>query len=631
MFGDVVHETRLDVDGRPEDEQGAMWWKAEKDCAHKCIWGIVAGIEHSQQSRWVLNIVYASLYENVAKLGVAGRPLMVGYRTPSGTSSVSPLGASNRSQHNVVKSGIDTAYAQIAKDNPRVKFTTMQGSWSDARRAQKLTQYVDGLFDAAKAYEHGALAFRDAMIFDLGCLHIYRQPGSTEIKVERVLPLELIVDEDDGAHKDPRQMHRKREMPREILLSAYPSKREEICAAPKMVGSVYSTEYADNVIVIESWHLPSGPKEQDGRHILSLQGVTLLDEPWDKHYFPFVFWRWTDRVASFWGMSLCEEMSGLQLRINKIDKQISASQDLMCVPRCFIEEGSVVNKNTVWDFGVVRYRGTPPTFNTSPAMPGEIYQERDREIERTYELTGVSQMDATAQKPAGLDSQPSLREWKDQTSQRFVMQGKRYEQGFIEVARVMVDMSRDMYEEDKSLKVKAIGSKFIRSIKWKDVDLDEDRYIMRAWPVSQLPQTPSGRLQFVQELAQAGWLDPDMAKELMQISDIEQGMSWVQGPFEAAMTAIELILDDGEDVSPEPFFNYPLTLKLAQAMYCYAWSFRDPALEDNLLKLNNFITAMIKEQQRLAAEAAAAAPPAQQAPQAAPAPPPTSDLLPNAA
>jgi len=163
------------------------------------------------------------------------------------------------------------------------------------------------------------------------------------------------------------------------------------------------------------------------------------------------------------------------------------------------------------------------------------------------------------------------------------------------------------------------------------VDLDEDRYIMRAWPVSQLPQTPSGRLQFVQELAQAGWLDPDMAKELMQISDIEQGMSWVQGPFEAAMTAIELILDDGEDVSPEPFFNYPLTLKLAQAMYCYAWSFRDPALEDNLLKLNNFITAMIKEQQRLAAEAAAAAPPAQQAPQAAPAPPPTSDLLPNAA
>jgi len=220
----------------------------------------------------------------------------------------------------------------------------------------------------------------------------------------------------------------------------------------------------------------------------------------------------------------------------------------------------------------------------------------------------------------------ALREYKDQTSQRFVMQGKLYENGYVELARIMIDMSRDMFEADKSLKVKSIGKKFIQSIKWADVDLEEDRYIMRSWPVSQLPQTPEGRLQFVQELAQAGWLDPDMAKELMQIGDIEQGMNWLQGPFEAALTAIELILDDGEDVSPEPFFNYPLTIKLAQAMYCYAWSFRDPKLEDNLQKLAEFITAMINEQKRLAPPAAP-----QAAPQAQPAAPPTSDLLPNAA
>jgi hypothetical protein len=117
-----------------------------------------------------------------------------------------------------------------------------------------------------------------------------------------------------------------------------------------------------------------------------------------------------------------------------------------------------------------------------------------------------------------------------------------------------------------------------------------------------------------------------MAKELMQIADIEQGMSWMQGPFEAAFTAIEMIIDEGKDVSPEPFFNYPLTLKLAQSMYCYAWSFQDPELEDNLQKLNNFIVALINEQKRLAPPAAPAAQPIAQ-----PAPQPTSDLMPVAA
>lgn len=623
-----VYETNLDSD--PEREGAVPTWWTKKDDVHKHVWAVVDGIEHRQQQWFIISVVYASLYENVSKLGLSGTPIMVGYRNSTGMTTLAPLSNGNRSQHNVVKSCVDTAYARIAKNNPRVKFTTYEGSWSDAQRARRLTQYVDGVMYAAKGYEQGGRAFRDCEIFPFGCAHVYVETGSNEIRVERVIPIEIIVDEDDGAHMSPRQLHRKREMPREVLIAAYPKCEADIRAASSAVSRGVS--YADNVIVVESWHRPSGHGAGDGRHCLTLNNCTLLDESYEKDYFPFVFWRWTDRVASFWGMSLCEEMAGIQLRINKLDHHIDATQDLLCLPRVFVDVASQVETKAVWAGGIVKYRGTPPVFSAANGAPGEMYSDRDGEISRAYELPGVSQLSASAQKPAGLNSAVGLREFSDQTSERFSTQGKRYEDGYVEMSRIIIDLSRDLYKANKKLAVRAVGSAFIKRISWADADLDEDRYIMRAWPVSQLPQTPEGKLQFVQELAQAGWIDQDMAKELMELGNLDQGMGIMTAAFDAAMKAIEMILDDGKPVQPEPFFNLELTLKLAQACYNHAWSFQDPAMEDNLRLLRDFMEAIIEMQ---AQESAKNAPPPSTAlpgpggtPIAQPATPPTSDLLP---
>ena len=238
-----------------------------------------------------------------------------------------------------------------------------------------------------------------------------------------------------------------------------------------------SEQIKDMVKVIESWRLPSGLDVNDGKHTISVSSGTLLDESYEKDYFPFVFFRWGIRPVGFFGQGLAEQLQGLQLEINKILRTIQVSMHLVSVPKLLVEVSSKIVSSHLNNRigGVIKYAGTPPAYAPLGSIPPDLFTHLDRLFARAYEIAGISQLAAQSLKPAGLDSGKALREFNDLETERFMSVAKRYEKVFMDAAEIIIDMGKDIYDRDGEFKVKAKDVKFVETIDSKDVNMDAEK------------------------------------------------------------------------------------------------------------------------------------------------------------
>jgi len=142
----------------------------------------------------------------------------------------------------------------------------------------------------------------------------------------------------------------------------FPSDKSEIESAeqayPDNTADAQKTA-SDQVMIAEAWHLPSSAESGDGRHVIVCTSGIILDEPYEKKQFPFVFLPYAPRMAGLWAQGLSEQLQGTQIKINKILVTISQSISLVGVPRVFVEDGSKVVKAHLNDKigAIITYRG----------------------------------------------------------------------------------------------------------------------------------------------------------------------------------------------------------------------------------------------------------------------------------
>lgn len=535
------------------------WWKQPVDKVPSSVFGLVQYIDNNQRSRTDLNTYYARLYANEETLSL--NPLAPGQGRLSRAPRYLTL--------NVVSSCVDTATAKVGKNRPRPQFLTIDGDFTMKRRAKLLTQYCEGIFDAAQVYTKGSSVFRDAAVQGTGCLKVYKDVDRGSVNCERVLIDELIVDDVEAAYGEPEQVHQRKLVSRDRAIEMFPKNKDDLLRCGRVVISPALRTAADQIMIVESWHLPSGPKAKDGRHVICCEKAVLFEEEWTKDHFPFVTLRWADKQIGFWGRGLAEELRGIQAEINRVVNKISQAQRLVANPRVYIDVDSAINTADLNDMagGIVKYRGSPPSFQTPVAMNGEMYSYLEGLIDKAYKFTGISQMSAQSTKEPGITSGVAIREVADLGSERFMLVAERYEQFYMDVAKLFIELSRELYEDDKQLSVTVKDRRFIRKIKWKDVDLAEDMYEMRVFPTALLPSTPAGKLQATQELYEAGFIDQDEAKELLDIPDLESVMSLRNAARECVERQVEMMVDDGTPQTPEPFMNLQLAQSVVQNTY----------------------------------------------------------------
>ena len=556
-------------------KNGMNWWKSEEGTYHENVFSYVGHLDRDQSYKSADNLRYMRLYGNYEMLGLDSY---------SYTRIETSYNVTHRVTLNIVQSIIDTVISKMSKNKPKPNFLTDGGDWSLQQKAKKLTKFCEGIFSSTDYYKHALNAMKDACIFGTGAVKIFKDGGN--IKAERVFIDELKIDDREAYYATPRQMHQVKYIHKSILMEMFPDQKFYIEQANNSTQDmvVSSQAHLENMIrVVESWHLPSGKtKDEKGNEIkhdgvktICINNRTLHTEPYNKPYFPFVFFRWNEKPIGFWGLGLSEQLQGIQLEINKILRTIQVSMHLVSIPKILVEASSKVVtahlNNKIG--GIIKYAGTPPKYEPLGGVPSELFTHLDRLYERAYEISGVSMLAAQSQKPGGLDSGKAIREFNDIESERFLEAGQRYEKTFIDAARIMIDMAKECYEdsgdseESRSFKVKVKGKKFIETIDWSEVDMADDKFMMDIFPTSALSNTPSARLQDVQELMQAGMISKEDGMKLLDFPDLESVMSLENSEVEDIERMIEHMIDKGKYQTPEPYQNLEMGIKKCQQAY----------------------------------------------------------------
>jgi len=604
------------------------WWNSgSKAELHEKFLSSVVSVRADADFRRRKYEIFATMY--------GGSPLFRNVRSPSvRSSSMSGGPAKNRPTMSVVTSGIDTLVSKLSMQRPRPVFLTDNGKYRQRNLAKKLSNFINGEFYRTNAYELGLKTLKDACVFGSGILKVL-EGQDHKITLERRLPHELFVDPIDAFHGEPRQLYEQKYIARSVARSMFSGKGAMIDRLNSNFSehvSGDSINVADQIVVYEGWHLPSGPDATDGMRVIACDEGVLFEEPWEKESFPFVVMDYSTELTGFFGWGVPYQIFGTQMEINSILKTITDSMNLVGVPRVFVEAGSKVLKAALNSSvgTIVEYRGTKPSYEVAPCVPVEMYGQLERLVTYAYQQIGISQLAANSQKPSGLNSGAALREYDDIQTDRFADLSRRYDQFYTKMAYQMIDLAKDIVKREGEYNTifvdKAQG---IQEISLEDYKALDDPYVIQCFNSSSLPREPAARLERVTEMMQAGLVSPQEGRRLLDFPDISQIDKLDSAAEERIYKVLDDIIETGDYTSPDQFMDLAQALKIATQYYnMYSVTDVEP---DRLTQIERFIT-----QVNDLAAAMTLPPPGtgqtggEPAPIGQPIAPPVSDLMPVA-
>lgn len=611
---------RRSLDGA-HDVDPQLWHLRTGDELARAVFDRVAQLARQRTARNSRMLRWASLYEN---------RLVTGW-SADGSSRGRSFGP-DAPTLNVVRSCVDTLTNRIARDRPRVQFVPSGGDWDVQQRAESLSSYLDGVFEASDAYAAGVRCFRDAAVFGTGALQVSCASGRDRdggVRIDRVPLHEVYVDEEDGRYGRPLEILRLSRRSVAELVGLYPDHATRIRQAVGTPADSGDTDAHDatrtstsstgpTVATVEAWRLPVG--DDPGKHVLAVMGCVLVEEDWDRPRHAIQFFHLDDPLVGFWGHGLAEDLDRIQVEINRCLRDIGTAISRQATPYVFVDPATNLNASHLnGTIGGIIKTPRPPTFVAPQAISPQVTDHVRWLEQKAYNITGISQLSAQGKKPAGLDSGVALREVQDIESERFVTVAQRYQRLFVEVGKVVIDETRALEAREPGVQVRAVLSSWAETLKWEDVDLDDDRFVMQAWPVSQLPRTPAGRLQFVQELQRAQIIGRETALSLFDMPDVKEAMSLETSSLDSIRSALSFMLKRGAYIPPTKYMDLSLAMKLAQQTLLRGMAHDMPDDVQELLRV------FLSDCEALLEQAQPAAP--ETMPQTMPAGAPTPDVV----
>lgn len=624
-------ETKVfNTKGKKENLQLSQWWKAKSDedvCGQ--MLSSAAFLKETQSYRYRQAAIYARLYGNMSLFSFIG-------------SNISKIDSTHslpvdRPTFNVVQSATDTLVSRISQSRPSPVFLTDNGDYKERNMAKKLNNFILGEFYQTKAYDKAAIILRDALVEGTGCIKVY-QTADDKVGLDRVLLTELLIDPNEAIYGEPRQLYQMKLVDRDVLIDNFPKFKKVLQMAEKAYpdnSADSSKTVSDQIMVVEGWHLRSGKEATDGRHTIACTAGIILDEEYTKDSFPFVFLHYSPRLLGFWSQGLAEQLMGTQMEINSLLYTISRAIKLVGVPRVFQEKGSkVVKAHNNNDVGVIiEYSGVKPSYEVAPCVPQELYAQLQRLIEYAYQQCGVSALDASAQKPAGLNSGEAIRTYDDISTDRSASLSRRYDNFFIDLAYLVIDLAKDIAKEEGKYQTIYPNKDGTKQIDLPNISLLQDPFVIQCFNMSSLPRDPAGRMQKVTEMIQSGMISIKEGRRLLDFPDLSQMEKLANASEERIFQVLDAIVEDGNYTPPDPFMDLDLATELTVQYYnLYAAAKLE---EDRCQMLRDFFTqvngikqaAMPQPMPQLGPQQPPVAP---NAPQAMPEPQPTSPLVPNA-
>lgn len=497
------------------------WEDASEEEAHAVFtrWAEMVRDRPSSEDRRKRNILYASLYSNVP---MAGFGLNNYTRAKANGGSIT---------FNVIQNAVDSLVAKVCKNRPRPMFQTTEGPYELREAVENCDKYVDALF-YRQEYYHTTFPGKvlDAAVYGLGVTKVHEVDN--QCVIDRTYPWEMILDDRECMYGAPVRIGQRKWYDKQLVFDLWRRKgkddsewNEDLeCAIDSSANDsgwddLDKDESSDQVLVFEGWRQPT--PETKGKLLRCIRGKTLSLEDTRDRESAFNFLRPEAQSMGFWGIGLVEKVATIQKEINRIIQDVQKAMHLLAKPHWMVEASSnVLAAHLNNDMAtIIKYQGaTPPQVYVPQAMSPEVYGHLDRLVKAIYEITGVSQLSAQSQKPAGLNTGVGIRTYLNIESERF--------NNFVRASDESV--AKDAFKAAKvvgglrkpnDLLAKAQRGNTLERIAWTPLDLDN--ISVQVAPASKLPDTDAGRREYALELAQYNIARPDEVFEMLQWDDTE--------------------------------------------------------------------------------------------------------------
>lgn len=499
---------------------------------------------------------------------------------------------------NVARSVVGTAAAMIGRSRPRARWITEGGNYKQKKRAKDATSFCDGWAQEEDLYATTFKMLIDSLVMDFGVVQLV--DCGDKVAIERCLPGEIKVDPIDGLMGCPRTIYRTRfyskAMAKQKFGKGKPKIREAIDGA-ETVDPRGLDGQSDMIRIHEAWHLASEDGADDGLHIIAIEttvaeGQTLFAEKWTHDWFPLVFLRWEDALFGFHGRSLMSQLSNIQSTINTLIYRIDKALRLVAVPRLAIPRGAKLAKSSLSNLiaGSIDFSGpVAPTPLEWRAMGQEVYDWLEQQIQKAFDLPGISRNSASGVKDPATKSGAAIRESLDVQATRIQVYQQRWEAAHVEIYRKMILMVSAIVKDKRggSYVVKApMGKDSLRKIDFADIGIDMEESRVEVWPVSQMPLTPQGRLDYVNDMVTSGLWTLERAKQAMEDLDLDSANNLELSVARLMEKEFEEMLYDGVPSHPDELLagTYDQVLKTAAQYYNMGRYEEAPAKHLDLLR-----------------------------------------------
>jgi hypothetical protein len=530
------------------DRGETRWWRAEERHRLTVLRAALDDVYRSSDRRM-------ASYERAVRLYQEKQEVVIGRN----------LATPARLDFNLTATLALTARAHYAEfPPPRAAITTTGGLSEVRQRGRALQKWSSGAVATTKLDKivRETVAVRSALFGD-GVVRVGSRWG--QLTATAVRPWDLWAHEEDERTGDLRSLYSITEEDRGVLAHLYPDQAKAIDDTDgyglvpwSSLGRLYSGR-SHRIPVLEAWHLPSAPDADDGRHVVAIQDLVLVDEPWQQSRFPFTFWGWRAPVGGgFWSTGIADGVGEFQRQIGLLLHRLQQAIDLTTNPRML---APIASKPRPWPptneaGGILWYHGNvPPAWDVARAVSPEIAAQIERLYSQGFRQEGISEMASMGVKPAGLNSGEALRVYADKSSGRLASWTLGAQEMYVEVTDLMLDEARRLTEKDPDFSIVYEDQEqgIVERIPFLDVDLERDAYVVQKGAVSSLPESPAGRRALVADMLATGQIDPARAARLTRDPDLEADadldearVTWLKRTLE------NMLFGDGAYVPPEP-------------------------------------------------------------------------------
>jgi hypothetical protein len=465
-------------------------------------------------------------------------------------------------EYSALRSVRDAMRARLATRKPKPRAYTAGARYTVREKARQTTKQIKQIFSRSGIYPQGHRVFNDVMDYGIGFYKSFESGGL--IRTQRVHPRMVVMDEPD--YGDPSVWFNFFDVRKSALVKDHPDFESEIMRSSLVDlhkgGAKEGSESDDWTTVVESWYCPTS---KDGRHIISVNEIPLVDDSWRSTVPGVVPVRFFEPGSGYVGDCLVDICGSLQDRIYFLLAKITDMMNLGGTLKILVDGGSGLDVEVMSNelIQVLKYNGTkgiPVQVVQIPAIDPVYFQELDRCEGKVYSLMGVSDMWVSSEKPPGLNSGKALGEMEDITSTRFLDVSQKVDNSFVDLAWSCTSLASSI----PGFRVSVNGE----DVPWKEIQLDEDEYDISIAPVSILPDTSPGVIQKIIDDAQ---LDANIAADQLVLFDSIDHEAYVRQII-APKLACEKYLDEIFWDHKNRGLNPNLDLKYLDKRRLYFWN-----------------------------------------------------------